>query len=59
MKTFNQNITRLEEITTMLENGDCELEKAMELYTEGVEIINSCTKTLNEAKLKVTENDIK
>ncbi len=55
MATFNEKLERLEEIATLLEKGDCELENAVELYSEGVNLIKECNNTLKDAKLKVTE----
>jgi len=54
---FNEKIKKLEEITEKLEKGECELEKAMELFSEGVNLIKDCKVTINEAKLKVSEYD--
>lgn len=54
---FNEKIKKLEEITEKLEKGECELEKAMELFSEGVNLIKDCKVTINEAKLKVLEYD--
>ncbi len=56
---FNEKLNRLEEITVQLEKGECELEKAMELFSEGVNLIKDCKVTINEAKLKVSEYDNK
>ena len=56
---FNEKVKRLEEITDILEKGECELEKAMELFSEGVNLIKDCKLTIKEAKLKVSEYDNK
>ncbi len=56
---FNEKIKRLEEITDLLEKGECELEKAMELFSEGVVLIKECKVTIKDAKLKVAEYDNK
>lgn len=53
-KTFKEQLKRLEEITEILENGDCDLEKAMELYEEGILISKECNKKLSDAKQKIT-----
>lgn len=57
--SFKNKLLRLEEITLILEKGECEIEQAMELYSEGVNLIDECSNTINQAKLKVIENDIK
>lgn len=50
---FAEKLTRLEEITRYLENGECSLEDAMKLYEEGKKIAADCGKTLKEAKQKL------
>lgn len=53
--SFKENLVRLEEIAEALESNDLEIEKAIELYEEGVQLSKLCTITLNEAELKVKE----
>jgi len=52
-KDFESALARLEEITELLESGETELEKSLELYTEGVEIAAFCGKKLSEAEKKI------
>ena len=52
-KTFEQMLTRLDEIVRSLEKGDAPLEESLALYTEGAELIRSCTKQLDEAEQTV------
>lgn len=52
-KNFLDKLKRLEEISVLLENGDCSLEDAVKLYDEGKKLADECTKTLNEAKQKI------
>ncbi len=52
-KTFEQMLTRLDEIVRSLEKGDALLEESLALYTEGAELIRSCTKQLDEAEQTV------
>lgn len=59
MAKFNENLSKLEEITQKLENGDCDIETAAQLYEEGMKIIKECEATIQNAKLKVTVNDNK
>lgn len=54
-KTFEQSITRLEEIVKRMERGDVPLEEALSLFEEGTGLVASCTKLLNEAELKVVQ----
>ncbi len=54
--TFEDNMKRLGDIVTELEKGDIPLEKAVELYGEGVKLSSACKKQLDEAQLKITED---
>ena len=51
---FEQNMTRLLEIVTKLEQGDLTLEESVALYEEGMKLSEACSKALEQAKLKVT-----
>lgn len=53
--TFEDNMKRLGAIVTELEKGDIPLEKAVELYGEGVRLSAECKKQLADAQLKITE----
>lgn len=55
--TFEDNMIKLGKIVAELEKGDITLEKAVELYGEGVKLSASCKKQLEEAKIKITEDD--
>ena len=55
--TFEDNMTRLGKIVSELEKGDIPLEKAVELYGEGVKRSAACRKQLDEAQIKITEDD--
>lgn len=55
--TFEDNMIKLGEIVAELEKGDIPLEKAVELYGEGVKLSALCKKQLEEAKIKITEDD--
>jgi exodeoxyribonuclease VII small subunit len=52
---FEQDLSRLEEISRILEEDNVELEKAILLFEEGVKLSKTCLKTLKEAELKITE----
>lgn len=54
--TFEDNMKRLGTIVSELEKGDIPLEKAVELYGEGIKLSASCKKQLEEAQLKITED---
>ena len=52
--TFEQSITRLEEVVKLLEQGDAPLDDALALFEEGTTLIKVCSKMLDEAEQKVT-----
>ena len=54
-KKFSEMITRLEEIVTILEKGDCELEESMALFDEGTALSKVCNEKLNEAQFKIRQ----
>ena len=54
-KKFSEMISRLEEIVTILEKGDCELEESMALFDEGTALAKVCNEKLNEAQLKIRQ----
>lgn len=51
--TFEENLTRLNDIVGQLENDKLTLEKALELYKEGIDLSVDCKKSLESAKLSV------
>lgn len=55
--TFEDNMSKLSRIVSELEKGDIPLEKAVELYGEGVKLSAACRKQLDEAQIKITEDD--
>ena len=52
-KSFAEMTTRLEEITKILENGDCSLEESIKLYDEGKKLSAACTEMLEKAKQNI------
>ena len=54
-KTFEESITRLEEIVSLLERGDAKLADSLALFEEGTKLVESCTQMLDEAELKVVK----
>lgn len=54
-KTFEESITRLEEIVSLLEKGDAKLADSLALFEEGTNLVQVCTKMLDEAELKVVK----
>lgn len=52
--SFEQAITRLEEIASILENESPDLAKALEIYEESANLLKICTQMLDEAQKKIT-----
>ena len=52
-KTFEQNMTRLEQIVRSMERGDVPLEESLKLFQEGTALVKSCNELLNQAELEV------
>lgn len=52
-KSFEQAITRLDEIVKTLEKGDAPLEASLSLFEEGTGLIKFCGKLLDGAEQKV------
>ena len=52
-QTFEQNMSRLEQIVRAMERGDVALEESLKLFQEGTELVRVCGKLLDEAELQV------
>ena len=53
--SFETSIERLEEIVSLLEQGDAPLADALKLFQEGTALVRSCTKLLEKAELEVVK----
>ena len=53
--TFEQQIVRLEEIVSSLEQGDVQLADSLALFEEGTKLIAACTKQLDQAEQQVVK----
>ena len=51
--SFEDSMTRLEQIVRTLERGDAPLEESLRLFQEGTKLVASCGKLLDEAELTV------
>lgn len=51
---FKQAMSRLEEIVTLLEKNEIELEQAITLFEEGLQLLNSCDSQLKGFEEKVS-----
>mgnify|MGYP003303728456 CR=1 FL=1 len=52
-QTFEQNMSRLEQIVRAMERGDVALEESLKLFQEGTELVRNCNKLLEDAQLQV------
>ena len=53
--SFEEALRRLEEIVEMLESDELPLEKALEVFEEGVRMSRICSEIRQRAELKVEE----
>ena len=53
VKDFESALKSLEEIVAQLEAGDLTLDRALELFEEGIRISHFCSSKLEEAERKV------
>lgn len=53
--SFEQSITRLDEIVKLLEKGDAPLSDSLKLFEEGTTLITGCDAMLNEAEQMVVK----
>lgn len=52
-KNFEHALARLEQVTDELEAGDLSLEKSLDKFNEGIELVQFCNSRLEEAKSRV------
>ena len=52
-KTFEDSMNRLEQIVRAMERGDVPLEESLKLFQEGTQLVQTCTKLLDEAQLQI------
>ncbi len=53
--SYEQAMTRLEEIMSLMESGNTSLEDSMKLFEEGTQLSALCNQYLKEAEQKITE----
>ena len=53
--TFEQAMTRLEQIVASLESGRCTLDDSMKLFEEGAKLTAFCQKALASAEQKIVK----
>lgn len=54
-KSFEENISRLEEIVSLLERGDAPLKDSLALFEEGTKLVGTCSDMLEKARQKVVK----
>ncbi len=50
---FEESLARLEEIVSLMERSDLDLEKSLSLFEEGIKLVHFCSSKLNETKKKI------
>ena len=53
--TFEENMSRLEEIVREMERGDVPLEESLKLFQEGTALVRDCGKLLDKAEQQVAK----
>ncbi|NLM96356.1 MAG: exodeoxyribonuclease VII small subunit [Halanaerobiaceae bacterium] len=51
--SFEEALKKLEETVKALEDGGLSLDKSLELFTEGVQLVKFCNEELNKAEKKI------
>lgn len=52
-KTFEEKMKRVEQIAEILENGQTDIDKSIELFSEGTALIKELTDILDSAQSKM------
>jgi exodeoxyribonuclease VII small subunit len=53
-QNYEVSVKRLEEITTLLEDGKLSIDESLKLFSEATTIIADCTKYLDSAEQKIS-----
>ena len=51
--SFEQMMSRLEELVARLERGDLSLEESIRAFEEGIKLVKQCTSVLGEAEKRI------
>ena len=54
-KSFEDSMDRLENLVLEMESGKNNLEKSMELFEEGMKLINDCQEKLKKVEIRIEE----
>lgn len=52
-QSFEESIGRLEQIVRAMERGDVALEESLKLFQEGTQLVQTCSKMLDDAQLQI------
>lgn len=52
-KSFEDSLSRLEEISRELEDGELNLETSLKRFEEGIKLVQFCSKKLDESQKKI------
>ena len=52
-QSFEESIGRLEQIVRAMERGDVPLEESLKLFQEGTQLVQSCSKMLDDAQMQI------
>jgi exodeoxyribonuclease VII small subunit len=52
---LEEDIKRLDELTRQMEKGELPLDRSLELFQEGIELVRRCQKILESSELRVKE----
>ena len=52
-QTFEASMARLEQIVRAMERGDVALEESLKLFQEGTELVQTCSRLLDDAQLQI------
>lgn len=51
--SFEESMTRLEQIVRAMERGDVALEESLKLFKEGTALVAGCEKLLDDAQMQI------
>lgn len=51
--SFEESMHKLQEIVNQLEKGEVPLAKALDIYSQGVDLYKKCSEQLNSAKITI------
>ena len=52
-KTIEENMMRLNEINNLMNDTSIKLEESFKLYTEGIELVETCKKQLTDVEKEI------